>query len=464
MVSSATALLAAGNSATPLRALIFLAVSQHPDGGFAQNFWVTGDAYWTSVQLDEVAFPIMLAWRLFRENGLGDFDPYNLVRKGAAYLIRMGPVTQQERWEEASGYSPSTLASNIAALICAALLIRQRGDEETAIFVEEYADFLEAHIEDWTVTHEGSLLPGTPTHYMRILPEQMGAEEPATEADARTLEIKNRGPGQQTRFPAKDVVDGGFLELVRYGVRAADDPIIKDSIKVIDAVLKTETSAGPVWHRYNHDGYGQQADGKAFTSFGKGRAWPLLTGERGHYELAAGRPTEAYVQTMERLASPTGLLPEQVWDERDKPDAFMFESKPTGSAMPLMWAHAEYIKLLRSSFDGAVYDAIPEVRERYVTHRKNRKRVELWKPDRHVRFMKEGSILRVQGNEPFRIRWSVDAWRTQSDTPSCANRMEIDFVDLSATQSLPKGGSVEFTLFWLTSNHWEGRDYRVVVR
>jgi glucoamylase len=132
MVNSVTALLAAGDTATPLRALIFLAVSQHEDGGFAQNFWVTGEAYWTGIQLDEVAFPIMLAWRLFGEKGLGDFNPDTLVRKGAAYLIRNGPVTQQERWEEASGYSPSTLASNIAALICASLLFRERGDEASA--------------------------------------------------------------------------------------------------------------------------------------------------------------------------------------------------------------------------------------------------------------------------------------------------------------------------------------------
>jgi glucoamylase len=116
MVNSATALLAAGDKATPLRALIFLAVSQHEDGGFAQNFWVNGDAYWTGIQLDEVAFPIILAWRLYREKALEDFDPYTSIRKAAAYLIRHGPVTQQERWEEASGYSPSTLASNIAAL------------------------------------------------------------------------------------------------------------------------------------------------------------------------------------------------------------------------------------------------------------------------------------------------------------------------------------------------------------
>ena len=127
MVNSATALLAAGNTATPLRALIYLAVAQHPDGGFPQNFWVNGNAYWSGIQLDEVAFPIMLAWRLHCENGLADFDPSNLVHKGAAYLIRNGPVTQQERWEEASGYSPSTLASNIAALICAAALFRASG-------------------------------------------------------------------------------------------------------------------------------------------------------------------------------------------------------------------------------------------------------------------------------------------------------------------------------------------------
>jgi glucoamylase len=175
MVNSATALLAAGDVATPLRALIFLVVSQHADGGFAQNFWVNGDAYWSGIQLDEVAFPIMLAWRLRCEKALADFDPFDLVLKDAAYLIRNGPVTQQERWEEASGYSPSTLASNIAALICASVIFRERGDKETATFIEEYADYLESHLEDWTVTTTGSLVKGTSTHYMRILPEEVGS-------------------------------------------------------------------------------------------------------------------------------------------------------------------------------------------------------------------------------------------------------------------------------------------------
>jgi glucoamylase len=444
--------------------LIFLAVSQHEDGGFAQNFWVTGEAYWTGIQLDEVAFPIMLAWRLFGEKGLGDFNPDTLVRKGAAYLIRNGPVTQQERWEEASGYSPSTLASNIAALICASSLFRERGDEASAAFAEEYADFLESHIEDWTVTHEGSLHPGIKRYYIRILPERVGDANPAENAESRTLQIKNIPYGQPSGFPAKDVVDGGFLELVRYGIRSANDPIIVDSVKVIDAVLKVQTKAGPVWHRYNHDGYGQQEDGGPFTSFGVGRAWPLLTGERGHYELAAGRSVECYLRAMEQLASPTGLLPEQVWDEADKPKAFLSLGKPTGSAMPLMWAHAEYVKLLRSVSDGKVYDAIPEVQQRYLGDRKNRKLVEVWKPDRHVRFMRKGSILRIHGAEPFRLRWSGDGWKSQNDIESSANALEIDFVDLPVTVSSSKDVCIRFTLFWRNSNRWEGQDYEVTVR
>jgi len=468
MVNSATALLAAGDKATPLRALIFLAVSQHEDGGFAQNFWVNGDAYWTGIQLDEVAFPIILAWRLYREKALENFDPYISIRKAAAYLIRHGPVTQQERWEEASGYSPSTLASNIAALVCASLFFREKGDEETAAFTEQYADYLEAHLEDWTVTNKGSLQPGVEKYYMRILPEDVGANNPAEDKDDRTLKIKNLAPGQASEFPAKDVVDGGFLELVRYGIRAANDPIILNSVKVLDVVLKVDTGAGPVWHRYNHDGYGQKEDGGAFSSFGRGRAWPLLTGERGHYELAAGRSAESYIRAMEQLASPTGLLPEQVWDEADKPEAFMFKGKPTGSAMPLLWAHAEYIKLLRSAADGKVYDAISEVSQRYLTNRGKREQMEVWKLDRRLRFMPKGSILRIQGKERFRLRWSNDNWQSQHDSESTVNALQIDFVDLPpaavSQDNNTKDVWIRFTFFWLNSDRWEGQDYEVRVR
>jgi glucoamylase len=463
MVNSATALLAAGDHATPLRALIYLAVAQHPDGGFAQNFWVNGDAYWSGIQLDETAFPIMLAWRLYCEKDLADFDPLNLVSSAASYLIRNGPVTQQERWEETSGYSPSTLASNIVSLVCASLLFHEIGDDEAATFVEEYADYLEAHIEEWTTTTTGSLLEGINTYYMRILPEQVGQECPAEEKEFRMLHIVNRAPDEPSDFPARNVVDGGFLELVRYGIRKPDDPIILATIKVIDAVLKVDTPAGPAWHRYNHDGYGQGRDGGPFTSHGVGRVWPLLTGERGHYELAAGRSPETYIRAMEGLASKTGLLPEQSWDEADRPEIFMWLGKPTGSAMPLMWAHAEYIKLLRSVADGKVYDSIPEVSSRYLGKRGKRKQFALWKPNRHARFMQANEVLRVLGNAAFTLHWSIDGWKTVHDSSSTQNSLQINYVDLNDV-SLAPGMSIRFTFLWIESQHWEGKDYLITVK
>jgi glucoamylase len=344
------------------------------------------------------------------------------------------------------------------------LFFRARGDETTAAFTEEYADFLESHIEDWTVTKEGSLCPGISQYYRRILPEHVGDAHPAEDPEKRALKIKNIPSGQQSEFPANDVVDGGFLELVRYGIRSAEDPVIVNTVRVIDAVLKVDTKAGPAWHRYNHDGYGQQEDGGPFTSVGRGRVWPLLTGERGHYELAAGRSAEPFIRAMEQFASSTGLLPEQAWDEADKPEVFMFLGKPTGSAMPLMWAHAEYIKLLRSASDGRVYDSIPEVCQRYLGARRKRKVVEVWKPHRQVRFIRRNSVLRIQGNAAFRLRWSDDNWQSHSDTDSTVNALDIGFVDLPVSVTSSQDVCVKFTFFWLDRSQWEGSDYVVTVQ
>ncbi len=132
--------------------------------------------------------------------------------------------------------------------------------------------------------------------------------------------IRNRPAGAPYLFPAAEIVDPGFLELVRYGIRRPGDPLIEDSLRVVDAVLKTDFPAGPCWKRYNHDGYGQRDDGGAFVGWGVGRPWPLLTGERGHYELAAGRDSKPYLQAMENFATATRLLPEQVWDRPDLPE------------------------------------------------------------------------------------------------------------------------------------------------
>ncbi|MHB2035320.1 MAG: glycoside hydrolase family 15 protein [Nitrososphaerales archaeon] len=461
MVKTAGALLAAGNTETPLRALIYLAASQGEDGGFAQNFWIDGEPYWGGLQLDEVAFPIILAWRLYKANALHDFDPYSMVMRAASYLIRRGPVTQQDRWEEDGGYSPATLASNIAALICAAEFAIVHGDKSTAQYLEDYSDFLESHLEAWTVTTQGTIVPGIKKHYIRICPADINDPEPEEDPNKGTLFIPNRPPGDQARFPAKEIVDAGFLDLVRYGIRPANDPLIVDSLKVVDAVLKVETPFGPCWRRYNHDGYGQRPDGGPYMGWGKGRAWPLLTGERGHYELAAGHEVKPYISAIEKFASSTSLLPEQIWDEKDMKEKYLYFGGPTGSAMPLMWAHAEYIKLLRSVSDGNIFDMIPDVSKRYISERSNCKSLEIWKPNRRARSAKSGSTLRVQSPTAFSLHWSSNEWGMVNDTDSTSTALGVEFVDIpiSSTQK----GSIRFTFFWRESRQWEGRDYEVAV-
>jgi len=261
-----------------------------------------------------------------------------MVLRAAGFLVRYGPVTQQERWEEVSGYSPSTLASNIAALVGAACFARRNRDGATAKFLEEYADFLESHVEAWTVTTEGTLVPGIRRHHIRILPANVTDPAPAEDPNHGTISIANWPPGVPCVFPAKEMVDAGFLAFVRYGIRPASDPLILDSLRVVDTLLREDTPFGPCWRRYNDDGYGQREDGGPFIGWGKGRSWPLLSGERGHSELAAGHDPIPFIRAMEGFASSTGLLPEQVWDEPDRPDLHMFLGRPTGSAMPLMWA------------------------------------------------------------------------------------------------------------------------------
>jgi glucoamylase len=429
LVNSAGGLMSAGILSVPLRALIYLATSQRDDGGFYQNFWIDGTPYWNNVQLDEVAFPILLAWRLDQAGALGDFDPFALVLQGARFLIANGPITAQDRWEEASGYSPSTLAAEIAALICAASYCRERGDVVTAEFLEEYADFLEMHVEAWTVTTEGTLVPGISRHYIRIHPLRPGAPDPDEDPNHGILCIANATPGEQSEFPAKEIVDQGFLELVRYGIRRAGDPLIEDSLRVIDATLKIDLPAGPCWRRYNHDGYGQRRDGTAWDGWGVGRVWPLLTGERGHYELAAGRDARPYLRAMEGFAHGVGLLAEQLWDDHDIPEQFMFIGKPTGSAMPLMWAHAEYLKLLRSVRDGAVFDRIACAADRYLTPRR-RKKIEIWSSTRAIGSVAAGVTLRVLATESFSLRWTANEWQNINETPSRTTALGIHFADL----------------------------------
>jgi glucoamylase len=459
MVQSATAMIACGRVETALRALVYLACTQRPDGSFAQNFWIDGTPYWMGLQLDEVAFPIMLAWRLWKHRGLGNFDVFPFVERAAGFLVRYAPVTQQERWEECAGYSPSTLAAVISGLICAADLAHAHRAPELGKFLEEQADWIESHLEDWTVTNDGVLDPEIKRYYMRIRPPGCGEPFAPEDCGDEMIRIANRAPGEKYEFEAREIIDGGFLELVRYGVRSADDPVIVDSVKVMDKVLKRDTPKGPCWRRYNHDGYGQRKDGGPFLGHGQGRVWPLLTGERAHYELAAGNDVKPLIQTIESFASVGGMLPEQIWDEPDK-SGLVFGG-PAGAAMPLVWAHAEYLKLLRSVTDGKVFDRIPIVEERYTKNGRRESRIEVFKLRRPIKTIPAGKTLRITAHDRIRIVWSTDGWQTSQVKESSTVGYAGSFVDIPTTPE--QTGTVSFTLYWIADDKWEGRNFDVQV-
>jgi len=464
MCHSASALLACGRIDTARRALVYLACTQHPDGGFAQNFWIDGTPYWSGIQLDEVAFPIILAWRLWKLDGLGGFDVFPFVVGAAAFLVRYAPVTQQERWEENAGYSPSTLAAVISALVCAADICRAYGSGELGTFLEEYADWIEAHLDEWTTTTRGVLIPEIPYHYMRIRPPAEGEPFHNDNIPPGMIHIANRAPDEKYDFEAREVVDGGFLELVRYGVRRPDDPLIIDTLMVVDAVLRIETPYGPCWRRYNHDGYGQRKDGGPYIGYGQGRAWPILTGERAHYELAAGNDVTFFITAFERFSSFGGMLPEQVWDYADLPSEGMYFGRSAGSAQPLVWAHAEYIKLLRSVADGVVFDRISVVADRYAVPKEQRKfisRMEIFQVGRPISAMVQGGTLRIMDAQHFRVTWTADNWATKNALDSRSVGRPGSFVDIQTTPS--QTGSIIFTLFWPEDNRWLGRNYEVTI-
>jgi glucoamylase len=426
LVQIATALLAAGDVTSPLRSLVYLAAAQREDGGFYQNFWIDGRAFWAGVQLDEVSFPIVLAWRLKHADALAGFNPLSMVVAACGFLIREGPMTAQERWEECGGFSPSTLAIEIAALVCAAEFLADAGDAASAAFVLEYADFLESHVDRWTTTTDGTLVPDIHRHYVRINPNADGHEN----ANVGDLTLANQPPDGPYAYPAKTIVDAGFLELVRYGIRDPHDDLVVDSLKVVDAVLKVDLPAGACWYRYNHDGYGQRADGSAYRGWGVGRPWPLLTGERAHYELAAGRDALRLLQTLEKFAIGIGLFPEQVWDQPPIPEKLLWFGLPTSAAVPLAWVHAEYIKLVRSLTDGRVFDRIDPVHARYAAQPRRPPTLEIWRRNRKVPTIASGQTLRILEERPFELTWTSNEWHDRHHTVAADTALGIWYVDL----------------------------------
>ncbi|MFI5338878.1 MAG: glycoside hydrolase family 15 protein [Candidatus Methylomirabilales bacterium] len=461
LVESAGGLLAAGDGQSARDTLFYLMCTQEADGHWPQNMWMDGTPYWSGVQMDEAGFPILLADALRRMKALDGLDPWPMVRRAAGFLVCNGPVTQQDRWEEDGGYSPFTLAVEIVALLAAVDFAEEAGEPAAAAYLRETADAWNANVERWiyVTATELSRQIGVEGYYVRIAPPEV--------ADAASpvggfVPIKNRPPGESSA-PSAYIVSPDALALVRFGLRAADDPRILNTVRIIDATLKTETATGPVWHRYNEDGYGEHEEGSAFDGTGIGRGWPLLAGERAHYELAKGDRAEAarLLRVMAGQTSPGGLIPEQVWAAPDIPGRELFNGHPSGSAMPLVWAHAEYVKLLRSLQDGRVFDMPPQAVQRYQVE-KVASAFGIWRYNHKCIRVPAGKRLRVEVLAPALVHWSADDWHTVQDVRTVDSRLGVHFADLP-TDRLPAGRTVTFTFLWLEVGRWEGVNFEVTL-
>ncbi len=410
----AMALLALGDTATPVVAFAYLEQVQvgpgtpgnaGATGWFLQKTQVDGTLEWRQVQMDQTAMPIMLAWRLWQAGLLSDAEIsdwyWRMLKPAAEFLAGGGevsisgeapyrvdpPWTRLERWEEQAGYSPSTTAAVIAGLVVAADIARAAADPGAAAWYEARADVFAANVERWMFTTSGPLSAqaGDGRHYLRI-----ATDHDPDDGDAIL------GANGKPALDERRMLDPGFLELVRYGVRPANDPYVLDSLAEIDDTSLPDhlrvrylfpcnggTAAG--WRRYGNDGYGERTDdGSAYAGRHpdqRGRVWPFLSGERGHFELERLKADAdgalgafeldglraAYVEAMECFANQGLMLPEQVWDGFGNNDTYGFTAgEGTNSATPLAWTHAEYVKLVRSLVDRNTWDSYPIVRARYA--------------------------------------------------------------------------------------------------
>ena len=469
LVETACGLLAAGAQSDAVRVLHYLESTQESDGHWAQNMWLDGRPYWNGLQMDEAGFPILLVDVLWRTApaALGDLQRWwRMVYLSASFLLKNGPVTQQDRWEEDAGYSPFTLAVEVSALLAAADIADAVGENNAAVYLRETADCWNENIERWTYAVDGDLgrKLGVDGYYVRIAPPEGDCAPSPVEG---FVPIKNRPLGQNNEATTH-LISPDALALVRFGLRAPDDPRMLNTVKVIDSLLRVNLQQGPCWYRYNGDGYGEHEDGSPFDGNGIGRPWPLLAGERAHYELAAGRPEEAekLLKVMEFSTEGSRLLPEQVWDAEDIPARELFQGKPSGSACPLVWAHSEYIKLRRSLHEGKIFDQPPQTVERYQV-KKQKALFFLWSFNNKCRSMPRGKILRMVTLAPAIVHWSADSWKSVQKAASRDSGLGVYAADLSSAElsmdQFIAGTEILFTFFWPEANHWEGTNFSVTV-
>lgn len=463
LVESSEGFLALKSHEEVYKVLNYLMSTQEKDGKWSQNMWLDGVPNWTGLQMDEIALPISVIDQYQCEYFVepGKLKRYwRGIKKAISVLITNGPSTQQDRWEEESGLSSFTLATEITALLGAASLANANNEPEIAKYCEETADYWNEQIEKWTYITDTPLSreAGVDGYYMRINPYH----EPAEEVKNNFIYIKNRTP-ENGKMHLYELICVDALALVRFGLRAADDPKILNTIKLIDEKLKVETPFGPCWHRYTNDGYGEDKEGNAYNNsgYGIGRAWPLLTGERAHYEIAAGNIDKAkmLLKTMDGFAN-NGLLPEQVWDTDDIPGKDLFLGKHTGSAMPLTWTHAEYIKLCASIKNKRIFDMSLQTEARYLK-KKSPSPYAIWRFDWQCETISQQKILRIEVMAAATIRWTPDDWKTYRDLETKDTDLGIYIADIDIKKET--SGEIKFTFLWKEAKRWEGKNFEVKI-
>ncbi len=432
-VEAALALVAVGKADDAARVLAYLIGTQAADGSWAQNYYPSGEGYWTGSQLDEVALPTLLAAKLKAAGHLVIARPVeDMIHRAIAYIVRNGPMTDQDRWEENPGASPFTLSIIIAALVASAPFF----DPGERDYILALADCWNERIEGWTYVIDGDYCRshGVPGYYVRLGPR-------ATDGGLRGIvDVRNRPDG---RTEADQLVGLEFLYLVRTGLRRADDPRIVATVELVDSLLKVETPSGPSYHRYNGDGYGEHADGTGFNGTGIGRLWPLLTGERGHYALAASQDAQPYLDAMARMTGPGGLIPEQIWDSDPIPERGLAPGKPSGSAMPLVWAHAEFLKLLAAQANGRPAELLDAVEARW-NGIAPKAETWFWRRNSLFRQAPAGRRLVFEDMAPFVFTWSRDGG-PEATLPSVPSHFGLHAATLDA-EALAGATRLDFTL------------------
>jgi glucoamylase len=463
LVEASGGFLAMNSKKQVLKILNYLMATQEEDGRWSQNLWLGGMPHWKGLQMDEIALPIILVDKCFHNKQI---EPDRLkrywpgIKKALSFLLIHGPFTQEDRWEEEPGLTAFTLATEITALLCAAHLAEINNDKEAANYCRETADYWNGEIENWTYVTDTPLSNevGVDGYYMRINPTSQKAEE----VKNNTIVILNRNE-DNGKMHLWELICVDALALVRFGLRAPDDPKILNTIKVIDAKLKVDTPYGPCWHRYTNDGYGEDKDGNTFPQNGNGigRAWPLLAGERAHYEIAAGniQGAKELLKAIDKFAN-NGLIPEQIWDTDDIPEKELFFGQHSGSAMPLVWAHSEYIKLCYSIKQKKIFDMSPHAEERYI-----KKKIAcpfvVWRFSWPCTIVPKGKNLRIETEAEAMVRWSADRWKTIQDTDTWNTRLGIYVADIELKET--ETDKIYFTFFWKKANHWENQNFSIGV-